>query len=478
MDYDKEECVICLEEYSNLHIPQTLPCSHMICDSCVANIPSENWECPLCRNPCTKSQIVPNFDLLSKLMGENLTNLNSLQKQFEERLDQVVQPELDKQLLCISLINKLEKEMIDFFSKIREKLNVIMNYNTGIKVTTLMRIEDDIGMISHHIKEDLGSLDFAEISKKLELVEKKYKERDIMISLRLFDCDFWTREAERICEITKNGFNINTHDQPLCLFGENSVRLVHSTANNFRHLRPNIPTFLFNPRAGNLTLMNMEKREKDEREIDLVDNDSVCYQLHPNTVCVVSNSQVIYIDVYDRSLKIVNMNFRREDFCLGRYKGDLTIIGGTCSSGSNGHEVTYLYKRKEWISLPKLQKSRLNAASESLNNQIYVFGGNPDLTIEVYNNGFWKLLPIKLCSSYSYIVSCLDSSSIYLLGGFTLENTTNMTIYKFDTKNNSIKPLETIDYEVFKTSNCSACFVDNKIFYNIGDSIYQFNLSK
>lgn len=471
---DPEECVICLEEYSNKHIPQLLPCSHMICDKCLAGVPNE-LDCPLCRNPCNKSEIIPNFDLFSKLMKENLLNLNHLQKQFEARLEEVVQSEIDKQLNCISKLNSLEKELVEKISKLKKKMSKLMDYNTSVKIQTMMKIEDDIVLVSSQLKQNLDILDFDEVSKQLKLIEKKYKEEDIMISLKTFEYDLVNIELEKILKNILVNFEFKANERHLCLFSENTVRLVHENPirriNNFYASK-----ILFNPSDKKLSLMNMDKKEKSEFRNNLIQSDSICYQLHPNTVCVTTSSNILYLDLNDNSIYTAPFRFNWESFCLGRFKGDLVIIGGANNRSSSGQEVLFLFKRKEWKALPPLLKPRQNATSESINNRIFVFGGNPDMTIEYFNFYNWQILSCRLKSAYSYIVSCTDTSSIYLLGGFTLNNSTNMEIFKFDTQSQTLNSLEKIHYEIFKTPNCSACCVKNEIYYNIGSEIFQYTL--
>ena len=141
-----------------------------------------------------------------------------------------------------------------------------------------------------------------------------------------------------------------------------------------------------------------------------------------------------------------------------------------------GQEALYRFKRREWMALPQLREQRMYASCECMHNKIFVFGGNYEMTIEVFYANSWTVLPVRLQSAFSHMVTCTDHDSIYILGGITPKNEISKTIYQFNISDSSLTALDSIDYELISDSNVSACWVNNQIFYNIGESLYQYEI--
>jgi uncharacterized protein (UPF0212 family) len=475
---DPEECMICLEEYSISHMPQLLPCSHMICHICISDLSSGDLECPICRNPYKSSEITPNNDLIEKIMRDELVSFNSFHQQFENRLEEVVQSEIDKQLKCINQLNQLEIETIKTFSNLRKQLNEAMDNNSIVKHETLTKIKQDINSYSLILKD--ADLRHKEASEIVKMIEQKYLNNDVTLNLKVFSCEAFQKTLNEITLMTSQA-KVLVQDKSVCLFSKSTVELVYERPAERRGAtnRVNLYTarILFNPMDQNLKMFNMKKRESLSFPHQFIQKESKCIHLHPETVCVVTPDHILYIDINDMSLYYVHFKRLWVGFCLGRHKGDLALIGGSrMNSDHPGREVLVRYKRKEWNNLPELNQERMYATCESLYNKIYVFGGNIDLSIEVFYMNRWRVLQVKLQSSYSHIVSCSDNNFVYLLGGVTETNEVNRVIYRFDSDHLTIAALDTIEYELISDCNVSACLFNNQIFYNTGDSLFQYDL--
>ena len=474
-----EECAICLEEYSSTHMPQLLPCSHNICSVCIETLPTNEQICPLCRNPYTRTEITPNFDLIEKIMKAEYSSLGSLQLQFEKRLDEMVQIEIDKQLKCINMLNQIENQLIELFSGIRKKLNDAMDFNSIVKHNTMIKLREDIDTFATILKQ--FNFRYNETADYVKVLENKYKEADIDLVLSVFDTESIQNDLKEISIRVFKLQDFPIKDSQVSLFGKTSVPLVYTSPSSQRTTsnRHNmyLSKILFNPGHQNLTMYNMQKQTSINYPHNYIRKESRCIHLHPQTVCVVTPDHILYIDIEDETHQVVYFRSLWEGFCLGRYKGDLTIIGGNrLASECPGQEALYRFKRREWMALPQLREQRMYASCECMHNKIFVFGGNYEMTIEVFYANSWTVLPVRLQSAFSHMVTCTDHDSIYILGGITPKNEISKTIYQFNISDSSLTALDSIDYELISDSNVSACWVNNQIFYNIGESLYQYEI--
>lgn len=116
-------------------------------------------------------------------------------------------------------------------------------------------------------------------------------------------------------------------------------------------------------------------------------------------------------------------------YMAGVSRGDLVIIGGSYWKGGKKERTKrvqiYNPRTDSWSDGHPLPQPRSDGASATLNNDIYIFGGEtPNNKVRrdalVLRNGTWRLLPeAELPQARMYATAITYAGSIYLLGGMS-----------------------------------------------------------
>jgi hypothetical protein len=85
---DGQECPICLEPCSlnGEHRASVTRCGHIFGRNCIINALRSKWECPTCRKPVRKKELIQIYDC--KVVALDTSVVDTLSKQLEEERNQ------------------------------------------------------------------------------------------------------------------------------------------------------------------------------------------------------------------------------------------------------------------------------------------------------------------------------------------------------------------------------------------------------
>jgi RING-finger-containing E3 ubiquitin ligase len=382
-------CMICLESYSYSNSPKLVPCGHSMCSLCIGSIKAEYGICPYCRTPFRAEDIVPNSEFIKILIKEDIKNLTDIKNLFTTRLSEVVEVEMIKQQEIFETINDLERGISECFNTLRQQFTEIIDDSMIKQHQILKRIDDEINVLSNILSMNKGYSMIDDVKSATEKIKTKYINDDINIKLKQYQSGIFIQEIKDLAvefstklkklELALVEIPIFSTKAPLV---EMSFFQPKTAPDKFNFGN------LFDPLPGLLNIYNMKRKCLESFSHNLITQDSKCYQLHHNTVCLVTESHLLYIDIEKNHVATVALNKKIQGFCLARYLGDLAMIGGeeigdSLNSRKRAH---YRERRRVWVSLGLMNIQRMHATAESIGSRyIYVIGGNPDMSIELYN---------------------------------------------------------------------------------------------
>ena len=471
-------CMICLDDYSYSKIPKILPCSHTICSICLVQLSGECRECPYCRSPFTTYEIFPNNDFIKKIVENDMENLAVARRIFEERLSEIIQNEINKHEQTLRVILEIKESLIQEVENIKIKIDAIIGELLAKRFQILDDMENEINLLESRMKmgKDFIAIDVIQASS--DRLRQKYVNENAKIEINSCETTQYTQKLHLVLNKLQEPMRIASIPCEIPLFS------CQSTLGNPlfwpRHRDRFSSRNLFDPLPGFVDIYNVEAQTVRPVHHEYITQDSTCFQLHPNTVCILNSSYLLYIDQDKDFVFKVPQKKNIIGYCLGRFNGDLVIIGGDeLGESTHNRRKAYLRKnRKEWVSLRTLRVQRMYATAESIFNKIYVIGGNPDMSIEYFNGEYWNMLPVKLQHNWKNVSSCYDRNLIYLLGGEGEGEETSSLISVLNLETNSIREIEHMNEKVVKGFSSYCVYLDGKIYYNFGDKLYVYTLTK
>ena len=467
------ECMICLDDYSYTKSPKMLPCSHTICSQCICQLPAESRECPYCRSPFSPHEIFPNYELIKILTENDKNSLVVARSVFEERLAEIIQNEMNKTEQTLNLIEEIKVSLFKEVENIKIKVNVLIGELLAKKFDILEELEHEMSLFESRVKTSQGFMALDDIQASSDRLRQKYMNESAKININSCDATQYTQKLQLILNKIQEAVGINSIPNEILLFSTQST--LGNPLFSPRKSERNPSRNLFDPLPGFVDIYNVETQTVRSFQDEHITHDSTCFQLHPNTICIVNSSYLIYIDA-----DTARINYQKKHivgYCLGRFMGDLVLIGGDDGESTNSRRKVYLRKgRKAWEPLEPLKVQRMYATAESIYNRIYVIGGNPDLSIEYYNGNFWSLMPIKLQHNWKNLVSCYNRNLIYIMGGEGDRNEASSMISVLNLETNNIREIENMNEKVVKGFNSYCVYLDGKIFYNFGDKLFVYSL--
>ncbi|OMJ90524.1 hypothetical protein SteCoe_7113 [Stentor coeruleus] len=476
MDFS-EGCMICLEDYSHLKIPELLPCEHSICTNCRKNLSALSKECPYCRNPFEDSQIRPNNAFIRILLQQDIQILEDIKKLFNQRLDEIVDKEIEKQQETLKSIDKIEKDMINLFCILKESVIEVINDNLIAKFNVINNLDSEIEIMQNKLFDDNAPINIDMFNNDIENIREKYAKIDSNVSMKLLKSDLIIGKLGFAISQIQESINLELEDSRMALCSSSMTIKNIINKNSLQNRRPQV-YYLFDPLPGLLNVYNIEKKSVMSVNHDFIVQESTIIQLHHDTICLMTSSHLLYIDSDKPTPYYVNLTKQVVGYCLGKYMGDLMIIGGEESEQTplNRRRVMLRQNRKKWVGHASLNIPRVFATSESIKNRIYVFGGNSDCSIEYFAYGSWHLIQTKLLNTWSNILSCNDGENIYLLGGENYQSYSN-SVCKFNIETLEIREVDKIINNIRKNFDTYAVYFNNEIFYNQGDKLFSYSIN-
>lgn len=472
-------CVICLEEYSYSSLPEILPCHHTVCSNCIASLIQDTKMCPCCRASFEKSNVQHNAVFIRMLIENDLSELQNIRILIGERVEEIIKDEIIKQQNIIEKIDKMEKEIAESFSKLRLKFEKIVEDASLKHQIFVDQIDQEINKLVEIADISNGPYPIQTIKNIKEKIKKNYINDDLKISLKLYRTGQVYEDMQKFADSLKTlalSVKLIVYEIPIFSTSRPLEEKIFFKPNflnkNFKFSN------LFDPLPGLLNIYDMSEKKVINKSDEYIKQNSICYQLHKNTICLVTDTHLLYIDSNKPEIYKTFLTKRIEGFCLGRVRGDIVFIGGIeyGRESNSARKVCQRLCRRSWVSLEMLKRERVNATAESINKYVYVIGGNPDMSIEVFDGDHWTLLPTKLSQYWSRILSCVDNDNIYLLGGENYDQKSN-TVSVLNLSSNQIKNIGVVSHFVRKESDCYAVYVGNKIFYNFADKIFAYDLN-
>lgn len=479
MDFS-EGCMICLEDYSHSNSPDLLPCGHSICTKCRKDISSKSSrDCPYCRISFEDYQVHPNNAFIRILLQQDIQILEEIKKLFNQRLNEIVDKEIEKQQATLKSIEKVEKEMISLFHMLKKRIIEVIDDNVLAKFLVIDNLDSEIEMIQCRLLDDDAPINVDVFNKDIENIRGKYANLDSNVTMKILKADLIKGKLELAMSQVQESINLELEDSRMALCSSR-ITIQNIINKNSSQNRKKFQSYnLFDPLPGLLNVYNMVEKSTRSLKHDFIVQESTIIQLHPNTICLMTPSHLLYIDSDKPNPFFVNLTKQVLGYCLGRYMGDLMIIGGEESEQTplNRRRVLLRQNRKKWVSHASLNIPRVYATSESINNRIYVFGGNSDCSIEYFANGSWFMIQTKLINTWSNILSCNDGQNIYLLGGERYHSASNsVCVFNIDTK--EINEIDKISYNVRKGFDTYAVCVNDEIYYNEGNKLFVYKIGK
>lgn len=474
MDFS-EGCMICLEDYSHSNSPDLLPCGHSICIKCRKALSITSRECPYCRGSFEDYQVHPNNAFIRILLQQDIQILEEIKKLFNQRLNEIVDKEIEKQQETLKSIEKIEKDMMNLFHILRRRVIEVIDNNVIEKFSVIDNLDSEIEMIQCKLLDDNAPINVDVFNKDIANIREKYTNIDSNVTMKMLKNDLIIGKLGLAMSQVQECINFELEDSRMALCSSRMTIQNIINKNSFQNRRKFQSYNLFDPLPGILNVYNMVEKSTRSLKHEFIVQESSIIQLHPNTICLMTPSHLLYIDSDKPNPFFVNLTKQVVGYCLGRYMGDLMIIGGEEpeQTSINRRRVLLRQNRKKWVPQASLNISRVFATSESINNRIYVFGGNSDCSIEYFANGSWYLIQTKLLNTWSNILSCNDGQNIYLLGGERYHSGSN-SVCVFNIESKEIKEIDKISYNVRKGFDTYAVCVNDEIYYNEGNKLYVY----
>ena len=104
----------------------------------------------------------------------------------------------------------------------------------------------------------------------------------------------------------------------------------------------------------------------------------------------------------------------RYDHCMVTYNTSPMVIGGMADSELASCEI---FMSKTWTRIASLNKPRSVCSAIELEGKVYVCGGLRERSMEVYEDGVWKLLDVILPVPLSRVGLAPTSGSTFIITG-------------------------------------------------------------
>lgn len=467
-------CPICLEEYSYGKIPKILLCGHTICSQCLGKILTENNECPYCRTPFVPGEVFSNMSFIREIVENDVESLGQARAQFEAKLFQIVSLEVSKQQEVLNEVLQVQKSINQEVERIKEKIEKSIEEIGRQQALIMDEIETDMEFITVRVRKGKEFNALEDIENTIKKIRKKYINGDSKIELKTLETSELTQNLKIIltCLSGKSELQVVSYEVPMFQTESTLGNPLFRPRFNDRFSARN----LFDPLPGGLTIYNIVEQSAQNIPHGFITQDSTCFQLHPNTICVINPSYLLYFDSDKEFVFTVKLKSLPSGYCLGRFEGDLMVIGGELENfQTDGKNVLLRRFRKNWETLPSLRVQRKFATAESIQNKVFVIGGNSDMTIEYFNGVDWNFLPVKLRVNWRNMLSCYSGNLIYLLGGDGAKNKdTSISVLNLET--NQISEIDVMNEKAIKDFDSYCAYIDNQIYYNFGDKIFVYTL--
>lgn len=132
----------------------------------------------------------------------------------------------------------------------------------------------------------------------------------------------------------------------------------------------------------------------------------------------------------------------RYDHCMVTYKNSVMVVGGMADSELSSCEY---YLSHAWTRISSLNRSRSLCSAIELGDKVYVCGGLRERTIEVYQDGSWKLLDVILPIPLNRVgLGPTSSVSFLISGGEQAGVNYSLLTWEFDVRKHILKEKESL----------------------------------
>ena len=154
------------------------------------------------------------------------------------------------------------------------------------------------------------------------------------------------------------------------------------------------------------------------------------------------------VDLYRCTItKFSSLNIGRYNHSVCILDREIYVIGGYVSLNEEISNVEK-FDGRSWVEIQSMHFPRANHTSVSVNNCIYVFGGNNSgCGVEVFDGSTWSALELEFASRMREMGACVSGDSVYIVGGYRFALTKMRSVanaYRFDTQLQSLEVLATL----------------------------------